>query len=79
GRAPYTLLASGRPLRSAQGKTLGAVVAMKDITELKASRDRLADSEERLRTITDNLPVLIAHLDQDHRYMFANAVHQSWL
>ncbi|WP_313166075.1 sensor domain-containing diguanylate cyclase [Massilia oculi] len=79
GRAPYTLMASGRPLRNAQGKTLGAVVAMKDITELKASKDRLIESEERLRTITDNLPVLIAHLDQDHRYVFANAVHQSWL
>ena len=79
GRAPYTLIASGRPLRNAQGKTLGAVVAMKDVTELRASRDRLVESEERLRTITDNLPVLIAHLDQDHRYVFANAVHQSWL
>jgi len=79
GRTPYTLMACGRPLRNAQGKTLGAVVAMKDITELKASKDRLAESEERLRTITDNLPVLIAHLDQDHRYVFANAVHQSWL
>lgn len=79
GRVPYTLMASGRPLRNAQGKTLGAVVAMKDITELKASKDRLVHSEERLRTITDNLPVLIAHLDQDHRYVFANAVHQSWL
>ncbi|MGF6275773.1 diguanylate cyclase (GGDEF)-like protein/PAS domain S-box-containing protein [Massilia sp. UYP11] len=79
GRAPYTLMASGRPLRNAQGKTLGAVVAMKDITELKASKDRLAESEERLRTITDNLPVLIAHLDQDHRYVFANVVHKSWL
>jgi len=79
GRAPCTLMASGRPLRNAQGRTLGAVVAMKDITELKASKDRLVESEERLRTITDNLPVLIAHLDQDHRYVFANAVHQSWL
>jgi len=79
GRPAVTLLACGRPLRNAQGKTLGAVVAMKDVTELKASRDRLAESEERLRTITDNLPVLIAHLDHDHRYVFANAVHQSWL
>ena len=78
-RKPFTLMACGRPLRNAQGKTLGAVVAMKDITELKASKDRLIESEERLRTITDNLPVLIAHLDHDHRYVFANAVHQSWL
>ena len=75
----YTLMASGRPLRSASGKTLGAVVAMKDITELNASKMRLAEGEERLRTITDNLPVLIAHLDHEHRYVFANAVHQSWL
>jgi len=79
GHAPYTLMASGRPLRNAQGKTLGAVVAMKDITELEASKNLLVDSEERLRTITDNLPVLIAHLDHEHRYVFANAVHQSWL
>ena len=79
GRDPYTLMASGRPLRSAQGKTLGAVVAMKDITALNASQNRLAESENRLRTITDNLPVLIAYLDQEHRYRFANVVHQSWL
>ena len=79
GRTPYTLMASGRPLRSAQGKTLGAVVAMKDITELNASRNRVLDSENRLRTITDNLPVLIAYLDHEHRYGFANVVHQSWL
>ena len=79
GRTPYTLMASGRPLRSAQGKTLGAVVAMKDNTELTAWQSRLADSEHRLRTISDNLPVLIAYLDHEHRYRFANVVHQSWL
>lgn len=79
GREPYTLMASGRPLRSAQGKTLGAVVAMKDITELNASRNRVQESENRLRTITDNLPVLIAYLDHEQRYGFANVVHQSWL
>jgi diguanylate cyclase (GGDEF)-like protein/PAS domain S-box-containing protein len=79
GREPLTLMASGRPLRNAQGKTLGAVVAMKDITALNASQARLQESESRLRTITDNLPVLIAYLDSEHRYGFANAVHQSWL
>jgi diguanylate cyclase (GGDEF)-like protein len=52
---------------------------MKDITELNASREQLELSERRLRTITDNVPVLIAHLDSGRRYVFANAVHQSWL
>jgi diguanylate cyclase (GGDEF)-like protein/PAS domain S-box-containing protein len=79
GAAPRTLLASGRPLRSASGRSLGAVVTMKDITELNASREHLKANEQRLRTITDNVPVLIAHLGSDRRYVFANAVHQSWL
>ncbi len=79
GGAPHTLLASGRPLRGASGRPLGAVVAMKDITELNASREQFAQSERRLRTITDNVPVLIAHLGKERRYVFANAVHLSWL
>jgi len=33
----------------------------------------LADSERRLRLITDNLPALIAHIDRDQRYRFLNA------
>jgi diguanylate cyclase (GGDEF)-like protein/PAS domain S-box-containing protein len=79
GGAPRTLLASGRPLRSTSGRPLGAVVAMKDISALNASRDELELSERRLRTITDNVPVLIAHLGKERRYVFANAVHLSWL
>jgi diguanylate cyclase (GGDEF)-like protein/PAS domain S-box-containing protein len=79
GAVPRTLLASGRPLRSAGGRPLGAVVAMKDITELNASREQLEANQARLRTITDNVPVLIAHLGSERRYVFANAVHQSWL
>jgi diguanylate cyclase (GGDEF)-like protein/PAS domain S-box-containing protein len=79
GAAPRTLLASGRPLRSAAGRPLGAVVAMKDITALNASREELEQSERRLLTITDNVPVLIAHLGKERRYVFANAVHLSWL
>jgi diguanylate cyclase (GGDEF)-like protein/PAS domain S-box-containing protein len=79
GAAPRTLLASGRLLRGASGRPLGAVVAMKDITELNASREQLEANQARLRTITDNVPVLIAHLGSERRYVFANAVHQSWL
>jgi diguanylate cyclase (GGDEF)-like protein/PAS domain S-box-containing protein len=79
GGIPHTVLASGRPLRSASGRPLGAVVAMKDITALNASREQLALSERRLLTITDNVPVLIAHLGRERRYVFANAVHLSWL
>lgn len=79
GMPVRTMLASGRMLRSASGRPLGAVAVMKDITELSVSREQLAMSERMLRTITDNVPVLIACLDGERRYTFANAVHASWL
>jgi diguanylate cyclase (GGDEF)-like protein/PAS domain S-box-containing protein len=67
------------PQRTAGGQPDGFFAMAFDITERKTSELRLAESEERLRTITDNVPVLIAHLDSGRRYVFANAVHQSWL
>jgi diguanylate cyclase (GGDEF)-like protein/PAS domain S-box-containing protein len=67
------------PQRTRDDRPDGFFALAVDITERKESELRLADSEERLRTITDNVPVLIAHLDSERRYVFANAVHQSWL
>ncbi len=49
-----------------------------DITARKNSEIVQAESEERLRTITDNLPVLIAYIDADEVYRFANATHDRW-
>ncbi len=49
-----------------------------DITQRKASELLQAQSEERLRTITDNLPVLIAYVDRDEVYRFANATFRTW-
>lgn len=74
----HRVLASGRALKGQHGEALGAVVAMQDITELAASRARLVESEERLRTIADNVPALIAYIDTDLRYAFANLRYQEW-
>jgi diguanylate cyclase (GGDEF)-like protein/PAS domain S-box-containing protein len=78
GAAPRRVLASGRPLQDAAGEPLGAVAAMKDVTELDASRARLAESGEWLRTIADNVPALIAYVDTDLRYRFANERYREW-
>jgi diguanylate cyclase (GGDEF)-like protein/PAS domain S-box-containing protein len=40
--------------------------------------ERLKASERRMRDITDNLPVLIAYVDKDERYVFLNATFNSW-
>ena len=39
-------------------------------------RDR---SEQQLRDVTDNLPALVAYLDPQHRYRFANEKYREWL
>lgn len=78
GQAPRRLLASGRALHGIAGEPLGAVVAMKDVTELDASRARLAESGEWLRTIADNVPALIAYVDTGMRYRFANERYREW-
>jgi PAS domain S-box-containing protein len=38
---------------------------------------QFAQSERRLHTITDSLPVLIAHIDRDQRYVFNNRAYES--
>lgn len=60
--------------------TIDGFLAMAfDITDRKLSELQQRDSEERLRLITDNLPVLISYIDRDQRFRFANATHQRWL
>ena len=78
GGTPRRVLVGGRPLKGAGGESLGAVVAMKDVTELTASRTRALESEERLRTIADNVPALIAYVDTGLRYRFANDRYREW-
>jgi diguanylate cyclase len=72
------LLACGRALHGPSGEPMGAVVAMQDVTELSASRTRVIESEEWLRTIADNVPALIAYIDTGLRYRFANQRYQEW-
>ncbi len=78
GGTARVLLACGRLLNSSAGEPLGAVVALNDVTALAESRAALAQNEERLRTITDNLPVLISYIGRDLKYGFANARYQDW-
>jgi diguanylate cyclase (GGDEF)-like protein/PAS domain S-box-containing protein len=66
------------PDRDLAGEVSGFFAMTFDITERRKSELQQAQSEERLRTITDNLPVLISYIDREERYRFANATHERW-
>lgn len=58
---------------------IGFAATVEDITERQCLIDGLAESETRLRTITDNLPVLITYVDKEQRVRFANATLEAWM
>lgn len=60
------------------GAVHGLYVLSYDQTALKNAERRSAAGEQRLRTIADNLPVLIAYVDDQERYRFCNGTYGQW-
>ncbi|WP_198321035.1 sensor domain-containing diguanylate cyclase [Azohydromonas aeria] len=78
GQAPRTVLCNADPLRAADGTLQGAVCVMHDITDRLAAEERLRKSEQRMRTVADNMPALVAHVGADLRYRFVNRPYAQW-
>ncbi|WP_296059067.1 hybrid sensor histidine kinase/response regulator [uncultured Amphritea sp.] len=53
----------------------GFVNTYMDITEHKRVQEALRESEQNVRTYTDNVPVLIAFLDTDRNFRFVNKAY----
>jgi diguanylate cyclase (GGDEF)-like protein len=64
--------ASGQSFFDSQGKSLGAVVAMHDITDQKKIELELLAKQALLRSITDSIPVGVAYVDKNQRYQYCN-------
>ncbi|MES2741156.1 MAG: PAS domain S-box protein [Pseudomonadota bacterium] len=79
GQPARHVLASSRPMIGPHGEALGAVAVMTDMSEHNAAARRLADSEKFLLTITNNSPALIAYVDRDQLYRFANSAYRTVL
>ena len=62
-------------VRLSDGTTIGIG---QDITERKRVESALRHNEERLRLITDALPVCISYVDDQQRYQFANKNYERW-
>lgn len=63
-------------VRMNKGRFFGAFI--NDITERRKVEHALAESRERLTTITDNMPALISYVDKDERYQFNNLIYETW-
>lgn len=59
------------------GQIEGHVGSVDDITARRAADQELSKSEQRLRTITDTLPALVAYIDADERYRFNNLAYEA--
>ena len=67
------------PDRNATSDVVGFFAMTFDITETKKNELVQAAAERRLRTITDNLPVLITYIDNDRIVRFANKTIETWM
>ncbi len=74
GRRFFALLSSSA-VRDAQGRFLRSNTTVVDITRRKAAEEALREQQRFLRSITDRVPGLIAYLDADLHFRFANAEH----
>ncbi|OGO03943.1 MAG: hypothetical protein A2Y72_04740 [Chloroflexi bacterium RBG_13_53_26] len=67
-----TLVASGQTLKDPEGKIIGAVVAMHDITERKRAEEAMKRNERVLRLFVEHSPAAIAMFDRDMKYIVAS-------
>lgn len=58
------------------GRLLGYVGSVDDITARRAAEKALLESEQHLRTIADALPALVAYVDRDECYRFNNLAYE---
>ncbi len=73
GQPPRHILASGGPFFDAGHNLLGAVIVLHDITERKISEEALRKSEEKYRTIIENMGEGFGFLDIEEKFVVVNS------
>lgn len=77
GRRRY-LVATYVPDRGPDGRPRGFFASVVDHTALRTAEEEARAAAERLQTITDNLPVMVAFLDADRVFRFNNRAYEFW-
>lgn len=67
-----------RPRFTKHGEPDGFVGYAQDVSEEKRAEEAIRESEELIRSTTDMVPALIAHVGPDLRYRFVNQAYSDW-
>jgi PAS domain S-box-containing protein len=65
-------LVSVAPFFDSNGKTLGTIGAMVDISERKKAEKAMRESEEKYRTLMENMNEVVMVVDNDDRVLYVN-------
>jgi PAS domain S-box-containing protein len=68
----------GEPTVNSEGKVLKVLETIMDVSDRIEAEKSLQRSEEQLKLITDALPVLIAYIDHEQRYVYNNRTYETW-
>ena len=66
------------PLKDKNGVITGASKIARDITERKLNQEKLLESEQFIKTITDCLPAMVSYWTTDLNCQFANKAFLQW-
>ncbi len=69
---------TGIPNCTPTADVCGFYVMIQDITARTRTERALLDSEERLRTVANNVPALIGYVDAGQRYRYVNKTFEDW-
>ena len=78
GKPDRHLLANCTPIYDPQGRQLGAVTILHDVTARKAAEDALRESEDRFRTMADGCPTIMWVTDAAGGNRFVNRTYREF-
>ena len=71
--------AKGQAVRGAAGEVCGLTGVAQDVTDRVEAGEKARAREDHLQALADNVPVLIARMDTQRRYIFANRAYEDLL
>jgi PAS domain S-box-containing protein len=70
---------SAAPIRDQNGRTIGAVMVFRDVTERRRVDKALRQSAAHLRIVTESMAAPVTHCGRDLKYKWASKPYADWI